>query len=213
MRHTVRPTARLSLDDDATSPRVRGNARLTAITAVPLLVLSIAQVVTVVLGVSGVLTAHLVIGFVLTPIVALKLGSTGWRMVKYYLGDPDFRSRGAPSMYFRILGPVLIVLTVVLFVSGFVTYLGPQPMQHLAFHVHDVSSYLWLVAVALHAGPHYLEAVRLAAAEVFPRSGPQPKGARARKGALIAATFSGIGLALALSWQVTDYLARYPHHP
>lgn len=91
-----------------------GNAQLTAVAGMVLLVLFAAELVTGMLGVRNVLTTHVVIGYLLAPPVLVKLGSTGWRMSKYYLADPACRRRGAPRLLLRILGPVIVLLTVTL---------------------------------------------------------------------------------------------------
>jgi hypothetical protein len=209
MDRTARTTTVSAGDETTSGARVAGNARLTAMTGVVLLALFIAQVVTVVLGVTSVLMAHVVIGLVLTPVVALKMGSTGWQMVQYYRGDADFRTRGAPSMYFRLLGPPLTVFTAVLVCSGLLTYIGPGAWQPAVLMAHKVSFYLWLIAVVLHTVPHYLESVRLVAADTFSRSKLRLSGARARQRAVLAAILIGGALALSLAQHAADYLLHY----
>ncbi|HEY0616768.1 MAG TPA: hypothetical protein VGD15_04245 [Kribbella sp.] len=208
MRRTLQrvPTA---ADDSVGSARVRANARLTALTGVVLLVLFVAQVVTVVLGVSSALTAHIVIGFVLTPMVVLKLCSTGWRMVRYYRGDTDFRTRGRPSEYYRWLGAALVAFTVVLFGSGLLAFLGPSSLESAALTTHKVSFYPWLFAVALHVVRHYLEAVRLAAADLFHWISPGLTDAGERRAIVLGALLVGVLLAWALIWHVADYVALH----
>jgi hypothetical protein len=58
------------------------------------------------------------IGLALMPVVLLKVGSTGWRLVKYDRTDRACSRRGAFPAYLRILRPVLIASTVVLVASG-----------------------------------------------------------------------------------------------
>lgn len=55
---------------------------------------------------------------VLVPPVLLKIGSTVWRFARYYGGTPAYRRKGPPPILLRMLGPVLIVLTLVLLASG-----------------------------------------------------------------------------------------------
>src|SRR5579863_2660040 len=64
---------------------VESNARLTAATAAVLLVLLAAEGVTI-LRIHALLTPHVVIGMLLVPPILLKIGSTGWRFVRYYRG-------------------------------------------------------------------------------------------------------------------------------
>ena len=64
-----------------------GNARLTAATGLVLLVLFLAELVTL-LDVSGLIGWHVAIGVLLVPPALLKTASTGWRIVRYYGGQP-----------------------------------------------------------------------------------------------------------------------------
>ena len=91
---------------------VEGNARLTS---------SVAAVIFVVLAIEGVtilrigrlLDMHVFVGVLLIPIVLVKISSTTWRFAKYYRGDPEYRRKGPPALLLRLLGPFLIVLTLV----------------------------------------------------------------------------------------------------
>src|SRR5690242_13679232 len=78
---------------DAMGPRssnrsggVDGNERLTAATAIVLIALLAAEGVTI-LFLRPLFSAHVFIGMLLIPPVALKLGTTGWRFTRYYTGD------------------------------------------------------------------------------------------------------------------------------
>lgn len=176
-----------------------GNSRLTALSGVVLLLLFAAEIVTEVLGVRNVLTAHVVIGYLLAPPVLVKFGSTGWRMSRYYLGDPDYRRRGAPRTFLRVLGPIIVVLTVALIGSGILCYNGPHSVHTLALNVHKVTFYLWLVALVCHVVPHFLESVSLAAADLLGRAGVRVPGAAARRVLVVGALALGTVLAITLS--------------
>ena len=141
-----------------------GNARLTALAGITLLALFIAEIVTVILGVSRVLTAHVAVGLALTPVVALKTGSTGWRFVKYYRGDRAYVRRGAPPAYLRVLGPVLVVATAGLLGSGMLAFAGPHWLHSAALTTHKTLFYPWLLILIVHTAGHFTEAMRLAAA-------------------------------------------------
>ncbi|MCO5995694.1 hypothetical protein [Actinoallomurus rhizosphaericola] len=196
----------------AAGARVAGNSRLTAITGVCLLALFAAQIVTVVLGVTSVLAAHVVIGTVLMPVVGVKILSTGWRIVHYYRGDRDVRRAGPPRMYFRILGPLLTILTVVLLASGSTAFLGTGVWASAALLAHKATFYLWLIAVSMHAVPHYSRAVRLAVADTFRRTGLRVSGVRTRRGVLLAALATGAGLAPLMARHCAEFLLRYSGH-
>ena len=64
---------------------VDGNERLTAATAVVLIVLLAALGVTI-LSIGGLVWWHVLLGMLLIPPVLLKLGSTGWRFMRFYTG-------------------------------------------------------------------------------------------------------------------------------
>jgi hypothetical protein len=73
-----------------------GNEVLTSATAVALTLLLVAEGVTII-RMGGLRNAHMFIGMVLIPPVLLKLGSTGYRMVRYYEGvlSPRLGGHGA----------------------------------------------------------------------------------------------------------------------
>ena len=137
------------------------NARLTAATGLILLVLLVAEIVTVLLRPRAVLTLHVVIGLVLVPLVVLKLVSTIWRMASYYRGAREYRSKGPPSPVLRVLGPVLGILTIAVLASGIVLAAGPRSAYGVALFVHKKIFYFWLIAFALHVVAHFTSAIRL----------------------------------------------------
>src|SRR5437763_17091736 len=94
-----------------------GNEILTSATAAVLVVLLIAEGVTVV-RMRGLVKVHMFGGMVLIPPILLKLGSTGYRFVRYYTHARAYREKGPPLLPLRVLAPLLIVTTVMLFVTG-----------------------------------------------------------------------------------------------
>src|SRR5689334_3326598 len=74
-----------------------GNARITAWTGLVLLVLFLAELVTL-LDVHRLIAWHLVIGALLVPPALAKTASTGWRIVRYYTGSRPYRDAGPPPM-------------------------------------------------------------------------------------------------------------------
>ena len=106
---------------------VEANARLTAMTGIVLLALFIAEIATVLLGARSVLTLHVTLGLLLVPPVLLKIASTAWRMAGYYRGNAAYREKRPPALALRILGPFLVFLTMLLFVSGIGLSVGPPP--------------------------------------------------------------------------------------
>src|SRR4029079_9551708 len=95
-----------------------GNRQLTALIAA-ILVLLLAVGVATLLRLGALLTVHAFVGMLLIPIVALKLTSTGWRMLRYYLGADEYTRQGPPHLVLRALvAPVVVLSTVVLFATG-----------------------------------------------------------------------------------------------
>ena len=69
---------------------------LTAWTGILLLALFLAELVTL-LDVHGLISWHIALGALLIPPALLKTATTGWRIVRYYVGDRDYRRRGATA--------------------------------------------------------------------------------------------------------------------
>src|SRR5665213_1421797 len=104
------------------------NARLTASTAAVLLVLLAAEGLTI-LRVGALLTPHVFIGLLLVPPVLLKMGSTLWRFGRYYQGDPAYPRKGPPPALLRLLGPVVVLRTGVVFATGIALLIGPRSIR------------------------------------------------------------------------------------
>ena len=71
-----------------------------------------------ILRMRSLVSLHMFIGMVLIPVIALKLGSTGYRFVRYYTGSRAYREKGPPPLALRLLAPVLVVTTISIFVTG-----------------------------------------------------------------------------------------------
>lgn len=186
-----------------------GNERLTALTASVLFVLLAAEGVTI-LRMSTLLTAHVFIGMVLIPPLLLKLSSTGYRFVRYYSGDRAYRAAGPPVTPLRILAPVLVLLTVVLFASGIALVETGSRHGSTLFQIHKFSFILWIVVAAIHILYYLARVPRIVGAEV--RGEPRRKLGRSvahrglRFAALSGALVVGVGLGLlfipaAHSWE------------
>lgn len=171
-----------------------GNARLTAATGVMLLVLLAAEGMTLV-ALGSLLSAHVFIGMLLIPPIALKLGSTGYRFARYYLGSASYRTAGPPQALMRMLGPVVIASTVALFGSG-VAMLALGPSGGWVVSLHKASFVVWLVAVALHVLGHVLRIPALASAD-YRRSRARRQGSLLRQSAVALALVAGLVLAVA----------------
>ena len=140
---------------------MESNSRLTATTAVVLLVLLAAEGFTI-LGVRQMLTPHIFIGMLLIPPVLVKMGSTSWRFARYYLGAAEYRRRGPPPVLLRLLGPVIVLLTLLVVASGVALLLAGQSWMALLLKVHKASFILWFGAMTIHVLGHLPAVVRIA---------------------------------------------------
>jgi hypothetical protein len=119
-----------------------GNEQLTAIVGTLLLVVLAIEGATL-LNLRSLLTVHAFIGMLLIPIVALKLGSTGWRMLRYYRRGDEYVRRGPPHVVLRVLvAPVMVASTLVL--------LALDETHGAIVGLHKASFVVWLGATSLH---------------------------------------------------------------
>jgi hypothetical protein len=139
------------------------NERMTALAALPLLVLLAVEGVTL-LFLRDLLPVHIVVGLALVPPVVLKLATTGWRFLRYYRGDREYVRRGPPTLPLRLLAPVLVGSTIAVLATGIALALVPShPAVLLTLHMASfivwgpvfgihVLAYVWRVPrLALHA--------------------------------------------------------------
>ncbi len=170
-----------------------GNRRLTGATAAVLLVLLAAEGLTL-LAIRPLVSAHVFIGMLLLPPVALKLASTGYRFARYYTGHRAYRADGPPHPILRALGPVLVLSTAALFASGVaLAVLGPQ--EGAVLGLHKASFVVWFAAMAAHVLAHALRVPRLAAADW--RQDEPLAGSSLRRWLLAGSLVAGLILAVA----------------
>ncbi len=200
-------TARRAKKDDA---GVAGNARLTAANAVVLLVLLAVEGVTI-LRVRQLLTPHVFIGMVLIPPVLVKVASTTWRFVRYYRGAPAYRRKGPPPVLLRLLGPVVVILTLVLLASGVGLLLVSPSWMSLLLKVHKASFILWFGAMTVHVLGHLGEVLRLAPRDWLRRTRRDVTGAGLRQWLTAASLVAGVLLGFLLLSRVGPWLASVPN--
>jgi hypothetical protein len=169
-----------------------GNARLTATSAVVLLVLLAAEGATIPI-IRQALTWHVLIGLALVPPVLLKLGSVGWRFLRYYRRHPDYVAQGPPHPLLRFLvGPVVVVTTIALFASG-IELAVAHPHGGIVLGLHKVSFVIWFGAMSLHVLAHAGTLWRQAQRGIR-RALP---GAALRQGLLAASLLAGLAIVFA----------------
>jgi hypothetical protein len=163
-----------------------GNGQLTAATAIVLLVLLAIEGGTL-LRLGALLTVHAFVGMLLIPPVALKLASTGWRMLRYYLRDEEYVRAGPPHVALRVLvAPVLVASTVLVFGTG-VVLLATGETHGAVVGLHKAAFVVWLGAAGIHVLVHVLKLPSMMAARV--------PGAAVRAAALAGAVLAGGALA------------------
>ncbi len=189
---------------------VESNARLTATTAVVLLVLLAAEGLTL-LSVHSLLKPHVFIGMLLVPPVLLKMGSTGYRFVRYYLGSPAYRRKGPPPLLLRLLGPFVVVTTVTVIATGVaLLFVGQGQRSNLLF-LHKASFVLWFGAMALHVLGHLLDTARLAPRDWYGRTRAQVRGAGRRQWTVLVSVALGVPLGLLMLGKVGSWVALGGH--
>jgi hypothetical protein len=169
-----------------------GNERLTAAVGLVLLVLSMVELGTVVFGLHQLLAPHVFVGLVLIPPVLLKLASTGWRFARYYTGSEPYVKRGAPQIGMRLLAPLLVVATVVLFASGVAMGILHGHSLLVARRLHGPASVLWMILLGVHVLAYIRRALTSSKHDLERASQPPVQGARTRLYVLAASIVAGV---------------------
>lgn len=149
-----------------------GNALLTAYLGLVLLVLFFFEGLTL-LDVRGLITWHVALGALLVPPALAKTVTTGWRIVRYYAGQPEYRAAGPPPFVLRLLGPLVVLTTLVLLGSGVLLVLVGQDSARQPFldvlgvrlgwlDLHKGIFWFWFAAMAAHVLSRAWPALRLA---------------------------------------------------
>ena len=190
---------------DAATAGVEGNSRLTGATAAILLVLLAIEGVTV-LQVRSLLTPHVFIGMVLVPVIAVKMGSTMYRFARYYSGTPAYRRKGPPAPLLRLLGPMVIILTVALFASGIAALFTSGSFRQNLMFLHRASFVLWFGVMAIHVLGHLKDTVQLAPRDLYWRTRRQVRGAGVRQWLVTLSVVVGVLLGWAMIGRVGPFL-------
>jgi hypothetical protein len=184
-----------------------GNELLTLATAAVLTILLVAEGVTV-LNVGGLLTAHMFIGLVLVPPLLVKVGSTSYRMVRYYTGARPYREKGPPLLPLRVLAPVLVLATIGVFATGIALLaLGHRSDTLLFFH--KASFIVWGVLFAVHFLSYLPRLLRSLASDWTASRRREVPGSDLRVMLVVTALGAGVALALILLPAITGW---HGHH-
>lgn len=212
--------------DDPVLPKTggpAGNARLTAWAGLILLALFLAETATL-LSVGHFITAHILIGAFLVPLVMLKTATTGWRIARYYLGSADYRQAGPPPTLLRLLGPLVVLTGLAVLGSGLALIaLGKSTFSPIltvggfsinALTIHQASFVAWLVVTGLHVLGRTVPAVKVAMG-AEPHGGRMP-GAASRAVVLLVTMVIGVAVSLLVLHGSGDWthhrVDRFRHH-
>ena len=128
-----------------------------------------------------------------------------------------FRS---PPIVLRLLGPILVTLTMIVFASGIALLLTPTSWHARMLFVHKASFILWIIGMTVHVLGHLLDTARLAPRDWLRRTRREVTGAGTRQwliatslvvGVLLSSSQSCEPLAVRCAW--CRSLADGPQQP
>jgi hypothetical protein len=201
-----------------------GNERLTSATGALLIVL-LAVIGVTIISLGPLLSVHLFVGMVLVGPVLLKLGSTGYRFVRYYSANPRYRRKGPPALPLRLIAPIVVLSTLVVFASGVALLLAGPSSRSALLPIHKIGFIVWGAFFAVHVLAHLPAMVRDLGADYAParpggsawqrhlerRDGVSGRAGRALS--LLSALTFGLVLAVVLVPQFGPWLsAQHVHH-
>jgi hypothetical protein len=113
------------------------------------------------LDVRGWISWHLAVGVLLIPPALLKTATTSWRILRYYAGNPSYRSAGPPPLLLRLIGPLVVMSTLALLGTGLALVLvGEAGSRRTLVNLvgqrvdvvtlHQAAFAVWAVATGLH---------------------------------------------------------------
>jgi hypothetical protein len=181
---------------------VTANERLTALTG-GLLLLLLALMGVTVLSVRRLLPEHFLLGFLLIPPLALKMASTGYRFVRYYAGDPQYRRAGPPELLMRLTAPIVVISTLAIFATGIELWLFGLSFGSIWVEAHKLSFYIWLPAAAVHILGHLSRTGQAAGEEL---SDSRSRTALTRRSLVVGSLVTGVVLAAASLTYATPFI-------
>jgi hypothetical protein len=174
------------------------NARLVAMSGLALLVLLPIPYGTA-LSLDLLWRVHYFSSLLLVPLLLVKFAGTGWRALRYYLGDLEYRADGPPHPMPRLTAPILVASTVALFGSGVVMMLGADRFGTWST-IHNGAAIVFTAALGLHLLAHLWDApadvgsdLQVSRAKAVTRE--DVPGGRRRVAITVAAFVAGITVA------------------
>jgi hypothetical protein len=155
-------------------------------------------------------SVHLFVGMLLIGPVLLKMVSTGYRFVRYYTGNVEYRRKGPPELVLRVIGPIVVLSTVAVFATGVVLLILGPSHRNPWVELHKVTFIVWVVFMSLHVLLHLpavARALGLGREGREQRAGAAP-GTAGRWIAIAGALVAGVVLAIVL---IPDFAAWTSH--
>jgi hypothetical protein len=140
--------------DDAAGPRA--NRQLTALAGAVVLPVALVALLTG-LFFGDIWRIHFFVGYLLLPLAALKLGSTTYRLLRYYLRSGVYRVIRPPYPLGRLNSPLLASSVVMLLGSGIVMWATHSQRDPWGF-LHTDAAIAFSVLAALHLAMYLPEA-------------------------------------------------------
>lgn len=193
-----------------------GNEQLTATVGVILIVLLAVLGVTI-LRIQSLISLHLFLGLLLLGPVVVKMASTGYRFICYYTRREAYLRKGRPELLLRLIGPLVVLFTVIVFASGIVLLFEGPARRGPWVEIHKVSFIAWIVFTGLHVLGHlqHLPA-SLRAAHANRDLGGKAPGDAGRWITIAGALVGGAVLAIVLipgfaAWTAAGAFAHHHH--
>ena len=113
--------------------------------------------------------------------LALKLASTGYRFVRYYTANPRYLRKGPPPLPLRLIAPVVVLSTLVVFASGVALLFAGPGSRDTLLPIHKVSFFVWVAFTALHVLAHLPTVAHSLAPTTCTRRAPDGRPSRRRR--------------------------------
>jgi len=190
-----------------------GNERLTAATGAVLIVL-LAVIGVTIISLSRLLWVHLFVGMLLLGPVALKLGSTGYRFVRYYTANRSYREKGPPPTPLRLIAPIVVLSTLAVFASGVALLLVGPSSRDTLLPIHKISFFVWVAFMAIHVLAHLPTVARALRADYVEPAvgGRRAPGRNGRALSLIGALVGGVVIAILVIPQFAPWISSHHFH-
>jgi len=153
---------------------------------------------------------HLFVGLLLIGPVLLKMASTGYRFVRYYAHNAEYRRKGPPDIALRLIAPIVVLSTIGVFLTGIgLLIVGPTDRNPMLL-LHKLTFIVWVVFMSLHVLGHLpavARALGMSGRKKTDRFWGTP-GSAGRWIALTSAIVGGLVLAVVL---IPDFAAWTSH--